>query len=136
MKSLISILSVMFVLLLVGCSNLEQETSPVAPEMNKMVSEQMAPSTTYPFLQCFNSVPVKSFNSTKSPGTVEVIIATDKFPKIFTHMFAVLEYEDFRAPISNNMIFIGKPLTNVFELEGVQTNYLKNIKVYSYAPDN
>ena len=34
------------------------------------------------------------------------------------------------------MIFIGKPLTNVFELEGVQTNYLKNIKVYSYAPDN
>ena len=82
MKSLISILSVMFVLLLVGCSNLEQETSPVAPEMNKMVSEQMAPSTTYPFLQCFNSVPVKSFNSTKSPGTVEVIIARDKFPKI------------------------------------------------------
>lgn len=136
MKSLISILSVLFILLLVGCSNLEQETSPVAPELNKMVSEQMVPSDTYPFLQCFNSVPVKSFNSVKSPGTIEVVIAPDKFPKVFMHMFAVLEYEDYKAPISNNLIFIGKPLTNVFELEGIETNYLKNIKVYSYMPDN
>ena len=136
MKALISILSLLFVLLLVGCSNLDQETLPVAPELNKMVSGQILESDNYPFLQCFNSVPVQSFNITKSPGSVEVVIAPNKFPKVFKHMFAVLEYEDFAEPATNSMVFIGKPLSNVFELKGIETSFLKNIKVYAYNPEN
>lgn len=136
MKALISILSVLSILLLVGCSTLEQESSPVAPEFNKLGSGTVTQEGTYSYLQCFNFVPVKSFSSTKSPGSVEVVIPLDKFPKVFMHMFAVLEYEDFKAPIKNNMIFIGKPLNNVFDLEGIQTNNLKNIKIYYYTPGN
>ncbi len=136
MKSMIAILSALFILLLAGCSNMEQESFPVAPELNKMVSEPLDPSGTYPYLQHFKFVPVESFHSSTTPGTIEVVIPSDKFPKIFNHMFAVLEYEDFKAPILNNMIFIGRPLTNVFNLNGIETKYLKNIKLYTYNSED
>lgn len=142
MKSIISVLSVLFVLFFIGCSNLEQETSPIAPELQKSSFKSETQNGTYKYLQCFNLIPVQSFKSSKdagdikSVGTIEIVIAPENFPKFFKHMFVVLEYNNINRLAANNMLFIDRPKSNVFQLENVVTNELKNVKVYAYINDN
>ena len=134
MKSFISVLSLLFVLFFVSCSDMQQENSPIAPDFQKAGNDQLVLDGTYSYLQCFDFVPVYAIRTTKSPGTIDVVISPDKFPKYFMHMFVVLEYKNTTLPFTNKMIFVGKPKTNIIQLDNVEIKNLQSAKVYAYIP--
>lgn len=136
MKQIVSAFLLLFVLFLISCSNLEQESSPIAPELKKDGTGKINTDGAYDYLQCFNYIPVQSFKSTTTPGTIEIVISPDKFPKLFMHMFVALEYKEGGLPLRNNMIFVGKPNTNIIRVNGILEHTLKSVKVYAYIPNN
>ena len=51
-------------------------------------------------------------------------------------MFVVLEYRNTGFPLTNEMIFVGKPNSNVIRLDGINEKNLNSVKVYAYIPGN
>jgi hypothetical protein len=64
------------------------------------------------------------------------VISPDNFPKFFMHMFAVIEYKDFGLPLKDQLIFIGRPQTNVIVLNNFSIRNIESVKVYAYIPGN
>ncbi len=136
MKRIITALLLTSVLFLVSCSDFEQESSPIAPEFQKVSSGNQITEGAYQYLQCLEFIPVQYFASTKTPGTVDIVISPDLFPKFFLHMYVVLEYKNIGLALSNKMIFVGKPNSNIIQLNGVHERSLTGVKVYVYVPGN
>lgn len=133
MKTFIAICTISIAFLLMSCSNVEQDLSPVAPEIQKISAPEG--TGTFPYLTSFYSVPVKGFSALRDGEIeVEVVVGDLGWPKDVVHIYALLEYELQTVSSQNKMVFLEKPISNIFKLKGFNTVGLKNVKVYCYSP--
>ncbi len=116
--------------MLMSCSNVDQDISPVGPEISKIsVTEATG---TYPYLQLFNSVPVESY--TVMPGNeIEIVVGDEGWPEALEHIYVLLEYESETHPSEEKMVYLEKPRSVTFQIDGFRTTGLKVVKVYYYA---
>lgn len=134
MKAITIAFLAFFILFITSCSDFEQSTSPITPDADQIFKTNEVVNGTYNYLQCFRFVPVASINSSQLINSIEIVISPDNFPKSFLHMFVAIEYNDYALPLKDQLIFVGKPGTNVIILNNVSYNKIKSVKVYAYIP--
>ena len=134
MKTLITLFTITSAFFLMSCSNIDQDLSPVGPEIEKISAP--AETGTYPYLTTFASIPVKSFAVTRGIGSIEVVVDIDEWSDNLKHIYVMLEYTVDKHPSPNRMVYLEKPSSSTFLLEGFETQGLKNVKVYGYEATN
>jgi len=92
----------------------------------------MIPTITY--LTIFNSIPVESFSVIAGENAIEVIVGGRGLTDNIQHIYVLLEYEDQIDPSANRLVYLEKPRSLTFQIDGVQTRLLKDVKVYCYEP--
>jgi len=138
MKAVIFFFAISVSLILTSCSQLDQETSPVAPQMNKSLKSSNGPSFPYNYLSVFPELNSDNyFSSQEIPSYSEL----PEFPYNYWQRFnSILVYEWITKgetisvhasdAISNNqhvfakinskegnmLVFIGKPATSSFDI--------------------
>ena len=125
----------LFVLFTTNCSDFEQSNSPIFPDTIQKPIVENDFQGAYQYLQCFQFIPVESINNTKSINSIEIVISPNKFPKYFIHMYILVEYHDYSSPLEDELIFVGKPPTNVIQLNDISVKNITSVKVYAYVPD-
>lgn len=119
-----------------SCSNVEQDYSPVAPEINKVSSLDLTGS--YNYLQTFYEIEVESFGSSigSADDTGLHITCQEKYwPGDIQSAFIVLEYSNLFQPARDEMVVLEKPKSNVLVLPNVSAENLKSVRVYYYSSD-
>ncbi len=132
MKTLIAFFTLISAFFLMSCSNVDQDLSPVGPETEKISVPDTPP--TYPYLTTFTTIPIKHFSITPG-GAIEVVVGLDEgWPDNLKHLFVMLEYVSEIYPPADRMVYLEKPRSITFQLEGFKTTGLKNVKVYGFLP--
>lgn len=130
MKSLIALFTITSAFFLMSCSNIDQDASPVGPETSKLSVPEA--TGTYPYLQSFNSIPVESFTVIPGDDAIEVVVGDEGWPEALEHIYVVLEYESETNPSADRMVYLEKPRSAAFQVEGFKITGLKAVKVYCY----
>jgi len=131
MKSLLALFTIVSAFMLMSCSNVDQDLSPVGPETSKISAPEE--SGTYPYLRSFTSIPIESFNVLPITGEIEVVVGDQGWPVDLEHIYVILEYESETYPSAFKMVYLEKPRSVSFQLEGFKTSGLKDVKVYCYV---
>jgi hypothetical protein len=130
MRTLLTLFTIVSIFTLMSCSNVDQDLSPVGPEISKIsVTEATG---TYPYLQLFNSCPVESY-TVFGNDVIEIVVGDEGWPEALEHIYVILEYESEIHPSAERMVYLEKPRTVTFQIEGFRTTGLKAVKVYYYA---
>ena len=132
MKSLLAIFTILSALMLMSCSNVEQDLSPVGPEMQKISA--FDGTGTYPYLTTFNFIPIESFTIVPGNDIIEVTVGSRGWSDNLKHIYIVLEYVSKTDPSADRMVYLEKPKSSTFKLDNLETEGLKDIKVYGYEP--
>jgi hypothetical protein len=134
MKIFLTLFVLVFSISFFGCSSIE-DSSPVAPEMQKPSITASDQYSKYQYLQCFPSVNVVSFGGGNiRPATEERILVecdSKTFPAEALQFFAVLEYHSITNSNNSQMIFLGKLETYEFTIEGFSSSNLIDVRVYA-----
>ncbi|GBD89056.1 hypothetical protein BMS3Abin03_03002 [bacterium BMS3Abin03] len=138
MKLFILFISVLGILFFVSCSDLNQNSSPVSPDANKVSFSQgpiLGDPFYYSYLQEFEEEQVATFGGSKSNGIV-ITLEDSKAPDEIIHAFVVLDY--FSPTISGQsyLVFVGKLSSSTFEIPGYTTEKLANVRVYALTSYN
>ncbi len=132
MKSFLTLFTIVSALMLMSCSNVEQDLSPVGPEMQKISAPEA--SGTYQYLTSFNSIPVESYIVMTGEKAIEVTVGGRGWTDYIHHIYVLLEYNSQTEPSANRLVYLERPRSATFQIDGVQTTDLKDVKVYCYEP--
>ncbi|MCK5607981.1 hypothetical protein KAR91_39235 [Candidatus Pacearchaeota archaeon] len=132
MKSLIALFTITSAFFLMSCSNVDQDLSPVGPEIEKISVPDVI--GTYQYLTCFNSIPVDGFTVDPGRGVIEVVVGSRGWADNLEHIYVMLEYFSEINPSPDKMVYLEKPISTTFALTGFETTGLKDVKIYGYVP--
>ena len=132
MKSLIALSAIVSAFLLMSCSNVDQDLSTVGPETEKI--SVSAETGTYPYLQSFNFIPIDSYTILPGGSEIEIVVGNGGWSDDVEHIYVVLEYIGATYPSADVLVYLEKPRTVSFQLDGCETNGLQGVKVYGYEP--
>ncbi len=132
MKSLIALFTITSAFFLMSCSNVDQDLSPVGPEMEKISAPDV--TGTYQYLTCFTSIEVDGFSAGTRGDEIEVVVGQRGWPDDLEHIYVMLEYYSDINPSPDKMVYLEKPASTTFTLKGFKTTGLKDVKVYCYVP--
>ncbi len=139
MRTFISFIAVIGIFFLASCSDLNQDISPVAPEINKVSEQTTGPILGdpyyYSYLQDFVEIKVTSFGNSKS-NTISVTIDNSKAPGEIIHAFAVLDYFSPTVTGQCYLVFVGKLNSSTFEIPGYSADKLANVRIYALTSGN
>jgi len=134
MKTLIALFTITSAFFLMSCSNVDQDLSPVGPEMEKISAPDV--TGTYQYLTCFTSIKVDGFNVTGGirGNEIERVVGQRGWSDNLEHIYVILEYYSDINPSPDKMVYLEKPASTTFKVEGFETKGLKDVKVYCYVP--
>ncbi len=138
MRSFTVLIVLFFVtFVLSSCSDVNQDYSPVSPEVNKInVSEY---NGAFQYLQTFEEIPVVSFSSPSAGQQVDaglIINCQSKYwPSNVLSVFVVLEHYNIFDPAFDELVVINNPESNVLNIPNASDKNLKNVRVYYFAED-
>ena len=133
MKSLIALFTITSAFFLMSCSNVDQDLSPVGPEIEKNSVPDV--TGTYPYLTSFTSIPVDGFTAGTRGGAIEIVVDGSRgWSDVLEHIYVMLEYYSDTNPSPDKMVYLERPASTTFKLEGFETRGLKSVKVYCYEP--
>ncbi len=132
MKTLVALFTFTFALLLMSCSNIDQDLSPVGPDVEKISTLDV--QSTYPYLTLFNSVQVESFTIIPGDDAIDIVVGGRGWADNLEHIYVMLEYAADTYPSADKMVYLEKPRSVTFRLKGFKTDGLKDVKVYCYEP--
>jgi len=130
MKALVALFTITSAFLLMSCSNIDQDLSPVGPEIEKISS--LDGTGTYSYLTSFTSIPIESFTIIPDDGVIEVEVGARGFSDALEHIYVLLEYNSITNQSVDKMVYLEKPRSIIFRLKGFETTGLMNVKVYGY----
>jgi hypothetical protein len=119
-----------------SCSNVEQDYSPVSPEINKVTVQNT--DGAFRYLQTFQQVGVESFGPSIGAATDEGLVVTCQskyWPAYVQAALVVLEHSSLLQPVQDEFVIVNKPKSNVLVLPGYSVQNLTNVKVYYYTID-
>jgi len=134
MKALIALFTITSAFFLMSCSNVDQDLSPIGPEIEK--NSVPDATGTYPYLTTFNSISVESFTVLPGirSGEIEVVVGSRGWSDNLEHIYVMLEYLGVTNQSADKMVYLEKPSSSTFQLEGFETENLIDVKVYCYVP--
>ena len=133
MRLFVSFISVLGILFLASCSDINQDVSPVSPDVNKVSFIQgpiLGDPFYYSYLQEFEEIGVANFGNSKS-NSIVVTIDNSKAPDEIIHALVVLDYFTPTTQSQCYLVFVGKLSSPTFEIPGYTTNKLANVRVYA-----
>ena len=129
MKSLVLFFAISVSMILTSCSQLDEQTSPLGPTMNKQ--SKNSPTQPYTYLATFPELnSVKWSLSNNDDGNVVVSFISPV--KNYSHLFCIVSYADIFEPALPNyeLYFVGKPKSNEFNFQVPANKVISNIRVY------
>lgn len=137
MKHLFFLLAISLPLILIGCSNDEQESMPLSPDVSEPILQFEKTSTSltqpYPLYQTFpemNGVVVNWYHNGK--GLVITINSSVKIQGQ-NQLFAVIEYGDVDPAREDiNMVYLGSASKKTYLVRGLKNRTVSSIRVYLY----
>ncbi len=129
MKSFTVVIVLFFVaFVLSSCSNVEQDYSPVSPEISKVSNSSDA--SAYNYLETFYQAKVESFGTIDLLNDLTINCQSKNWPNHLRFAFVILEYNGNLNSPHNVMVVVNNLESNVIKLPGYTSSNLRNVKVY------
>jgi hypothetical protein len=131
MKLLTILFAAIGIFFLTSCSDVNQDMSPVAPGVDKVVMDPGPISPfIYSYLQSFSRYPVSDYYLGKGVNKVTIELGGDVAISEIVHAFAIFDYDSQVLPEKSKLVFLGKPSSSTIEVPGVASTSLSGVRVY------
>jgi hypothetical protein len=131
MKGLILFFALSVSLVLTSCSQLDQESSPVTPQINKESNPLNYETFPYEYLAAFPEMESVKWEEALSDGQW-VIVTLNKTDREFHHIFCEVIYSDLTEPVEkiSELYFAGKPEDSRFVFAKPENSIISDVRVY------
>jgi hypothetical protein len=131
MKTTLFFLAFSFAVLLTSCSQVDQESSPLSPQINKNINQSGLTSFPYKYLSEFPELETVKWEESLSDDQW-VIVTLKKQSTEFHHIFCEVIYTDFTEADkkSSELFFAGKPEKLKFVFSKPSDKSISGIRVY------
>jgi hypothetical protein len=110
-----------------SCSNVEQDYSPVSPEINKI--SNVPDLSAYNYLETFYQAKVESYG-TSDDGSLAINCQSNNWPNHLRFAFVILEYNANLNSPHDVLVVVNNLESNIIYLSGYTDRNLSNVKVY------
>ena len=129
MRSFTVVIVLFFVtFVLSSCSNVEQDYSPVAPEISKI--SNIPDNNSYNYLETFYQAKVESFGYSADENCLAINCQSESWPNHLRFAFVILEYNGNLNSPNSVMVVVNNLESNIIYLTGYSDRNLSEIKVY------
>ncbi|RPI74424.1 MAG: hypothetical protein EHM47_03600 [Ignavibacteriales bacterium] len=132
MKTSILLFALSVTLILTSCSQLEEESSPVTPSMNKYAEGSDINVFPYEYLATFQEVEYVKWEESLSDDQW-VIVTMSKQKKEFHHIFCEIVYTDRNEPVAKDreLFFAGNPDNLKFAVPKPLDKTISEVNLYA-----
>lgn len=131
MKNLVVLFAVIFLFTLTSCSDVNDNSFPTNPVMEKSSSGSVnTPPTGYPYPYLLNFSEIKELKYITQEGTNTTEFYMNESTFDYSQVYVIVNYGDFITESAPKMFFINEIKNNFFSVEGLNLEQVKSLSVY------